>query len=186
METTSGVGHRRLHLAVELDLLLDRVGQSQEHAVQHAPGLAGADHGDIETVERLRVLGECGREARPALDVHAHLVRDLGQDLVVGLLREDVQRAQQRQTGVDHRCELSREDRDVLHLDLVAEPRDLQFLREVLAALLLDVDGHVAHRAQLAHDELRVLRFELTLDELAAAIANLVRKGFRHVLVSRS
>ena len=47
-------------------------------------------------------------------------------------------------------------------------------------ALLLDLDGHVAHRAQLADDELRVLGFELALDELAGLVADLVGEGFGH------
>ena len=50
----------------------------------------------------------------------------------------------------------------------------LRSLAEALLALLLDLDGHVAHRAQLAHDELRVLGLELALDELPGLVADLV------------
>ena len=49
----------------------------------------------------------------------------------------------------------------------------LRSLAEARAALLLDLDGHVAHRAQLADDELRVLGFELALDELAGLVRTL-------------
>ena len=82
--------------------------------------------------------------------------------------------AQQRETGVDHRRELAREDRDVLQLDPVGETGIFRSLLSALAALLLDLDGHVAHRAQLADDELRVVGLELTLDQLSRPVADLV------------
>ncbi len=113
------VGHRRLHLAAQLDLLLDRVGQAQQHAVERTADLTGAHHRDVEAVERLRVLRHRLRERRALLDVHPDLVDDLGERLALGLLGEDVERAQQREAGVDHRRELAREDRDVLQLDAV-------------------------------------------------------------------
>ena len=53
------------------------------------------------------------------------LLDDLGQLGVGGLLLEDVQRAQQRQARVDHRGELSREDGELLELDLLAQLREL-------------------------------------------------------------
>ena len=53
-----GIRHRRLDLAAELDLLLDRVGETHEHAVEHTADLAGAHHRHVETVERLGVLRE--------------------------------------------------------------------------------------------------------------------------------
>ena len=36
------VRHRRLHLAAQLDLLLDRVGEAQQHAVERTADLTGA------------------------------------------------------------------------------------------------------------------------------------------------
>ena len=56
----------------------------------------------------------------------------------------------------------------------------LRSLLRLLLALLLDLDGHVAHRAQLADDELRVLGFELALDQLAGLVADLVGEGLGH------
>ena len=76
------VGHGRLDLLAQLDLLLDGVGQLEQHRVEHAAGLAGSHHGDVEAVERLRVAGQRLREGRPLLDVGPHLVDDLGQDLL--------------------------------------------------------------------------------------------------------
>ena len=67
------VGHRRLHLAPQLDLLLDRVGEPHEHRVEHTAGLTGLHHRDVEVVEHLRVLRQRGGERRAALDVEPHL-----------------------------------------------------------------------------------------------------------------
>ena len=67
-----------------------------------------------------------------------------------------------------------------LSLTRSEKPGIFRSLLSVVAALLLDLDGHVAHRAQLADDELRVLGLELALDELAGLVADLVRERLGH------
>ncbi len=179
-DTTNGIRHRRLHLAAQLDLLLDRGRQSLQDAVEHTAGLTGAHHRHEEAIERLRVLGERGGERCAPFDVEPNLIDDFGERLALGLFGEDVERPQHREPGADHRRELTREDRDVLELDPVGQERDLEVACETLAALLLDLDRHVAHRAQLAHDELRVLRLELAFDQLSGLVADFVGESLGH------
>jgi len=50
-------------------------------------------------------------------DVEHDLARDILERRVFTLVREDVEGLHERQTGVDHRRELAREDDDVAHLD---------------------------------------------------------------------
>src|SRR5581483_2148728 len=114
------------------------------------------------------------------LDVDAHLGDDVRELLVLGLLAQDRQRAQQRKAGVDHRRELAREDRDVLQLDPVGEPRDADVGREAGSTPLLDADGRVAHRAELAGDERLALGLELALDRATGPVADLVLERRRH------
>ncbi len=91
------------------------------------------DHVHVQLVERLRVLAERVGDCIAGLDVeHDRLGHDL-EALVLRLLREDVERLHQRQTGVDHRGELAGEDDDVAHRDLP----DLLLLR--LLVVLDDV-----------------------------------------------
>src|SRR5207248_1145340 len=80
----------------------------------------------------------------------------------------------------DHRRELTRENRDLFQLDAIGEERELQVALEARAALLLDLDRDVTHRPELADDELRVLGFERSLDELAALVLDLVLKCCGH------
>ena len=63
------VGHRRLDLAPQLHLLLERVGQAEHDLVEHAADLAGADHGEVDGREHLRVAGHRLRERQTLLDV---------------------------------------------------------------------------------------------------------------------
>src|SRR5204862_113180 len=56
-----------------------------------------------------------------ALHVVHDLPRHVGQDLVLGLLRQDVEGLHQRQAGVDHGGELAGEHDDVARLDPAAE-----------------------------------------------------------------
>src|SRR6266852_5791577 len=76
--------------------------------------------------------------AMAATDVVHHLAGDAGEDLVLGLLRQDVEGLHQWQAGIDHRGELPREHDDVAHRDAAAE---------------LEIDLELARRgADLHHD----------------------------------
>ena len=108
------VDHRRLHLALQLDVLLDVDGEALENRVEDAARLAGGDHVGVERVERLRVALHAVGERRAALDVLAHLEDDRGKVLVRLLLAEDLEALHERQPGVDHDGELPGEDRQIL------------------------------------------------------------------------
>jgi hypothetical protein len=125
--------------------------------------------------------GQRRRQRRPLLDVDAHLVDDRRQWPALGLLGQDVERAQQRQARVDHRRELTGQNRDVFELDPVPDERDAQVARHRRLLLRLDVDGHVAHRAELPDEELLAVGLERAFEQLAPAVADLVCERFGHV-----
>ena len=79
---------------------------------------------DVETAEDLRVARHRLREQQPAFDVGAKLADDRGEVLVVGLLLEDHERADDVQAGLDHRRELAREDLQRLRLDRLEDAAD--------------------------------------------------------------
>ena len=65
------VGHGALDLAAQAVVLLELVGDAVERLLEHAAGLAGAHHRDVERAEDLRVLGERVGEVEAGLDVLA-------------------------------------------------------------------------------------------------------------------
>jgi hypothetical protein len=84
------------------------------------------------------VLGERDRQGLALFDVVADLLDGLAQLVVLGLLREDPERSDEREPGPDHRRELAREDRQVLELDLAAQPGILMsaFMPLVLTSVI--------------------------------------------------
>ncbi len=89
------VGHRALDLAAQLVVLLELVGDPVQRGLEHAAGLAGAHHGDVQRREDLRVLGERIGEGEAGLDVLAHRPDALLELLVLELVLEHVERAQE-------------------------------------------------------------------------------------------
>jgi hypothetical protein len=83
---------------------------------------------DIEIVENFRVLAQGIRESGATLDISLDLQNGLGKRLVLGLLAQDVQALDEREAGIDHCRELTREEDKILLSDLAAEPRERQFL----------------------------------------------------------
>ena len=121
------VDHRALDLGLELDGLLDVGGQALEDRVEDAARLARRDHVGEEVVEGLGVLAHGVGQAGPALHVHARLLQDLGEVLVLLLGAQDLQALHEGQPGVDHDRELAGEDGQVLGGHAAAElgQRDL-------------------------------------------------------------
>ena len=111
------VDHRALDAALDLRLLLDLERDAVEDRVEDAGRLARLDHRDVEAVEDLRVARHRLREQQAALDVAAQLLQHGAEVLVVGLLLEDDERADDVQAGLDHRRELAGEDLEGLRLD---------------------------------------------------------------------
>src|SRR5262249_58214280 len=81
-------------------------------------------HVGEQVVEDLGVLPERLGEGRAALDLAGDLAGDVAQNLRVALLGEDGETLRDRETGVHHRGELPRVDRQVLVLDLAADLLD--------------------------------------------------------------
>jgi hypothetical protein len=73
----------------------------------------------------------------PGLDVVADLAEDARELLVLRLLGEDRQRAQQGQPSVDHRRELAREDREVLELTFFL-PNEISLLIPRVCVSVMD------------------------------------------------
>ena len=117
------VGHGRLDLAAQRVVLLELVGDAVERLLEHAAGLAGADHGHVQRGEDLGVLLERVGEGEARLDVLAHRADRLAQHRVLDLVLEHVERPQERHARGDHGRELARHDRELVLLDpLGAEP----------------------------------------------------------------
>ena len=145
------VGHRGLDLAAQVVVLLELVGDPLERLLEHAAGLAGAHHGDVERVEDLRVLVERLGEGEAGLDVLADGAERLLELLVLDLLLEDVERPQERHARGDHGRQLAGHDRQLLGLDLLGPERELH----LEPGLLLDQVHHgQAAGLQLGGDRL--------------------------------
>jgi hypothetical protein len=110
-------------------------------------------------------------EGVAALDVVHHLACDVGEDLVLGLLRQNVERLDQRQAGVDHRRELPREDHDVACLDA-----RLEQIGETTALALGLAHLHDDHAvlAQVGNDVVTRAEVDLILDQLALEVPRCV------------
>ena len=111
------VGHRALDLAAQLVVLLELVGDPVQRGLEHAAGLTGAHHGDVERREDLRVLGERVGERQAGLDVLAHGADGVLELLVLELVLEHVERAQEGHARGDHGRQLARHDRQLGRLD---------------------------------------------------------------------
>jgi hypothetical protein len=135
------VDHGALHLAHQGVVLLEEDGQSQENGVENAARLARGHHVDEEARERLWVAAEGVGQGVAGLDVEDHLLGDILQGLVLGLVGQDRQRLHQRQARVDHRGELPGEDHDVARLD----------------ARLAQAEAHLLGRFPDAHQDHPVL-----------------------------
>ena len=129
-ENHRGVDHRALHLAYDRVVLFQERREAEQNRVENTARFTRGDHVDVQIGERLRMLAQRVGERVTALDVVHDLARDVGQNLVFGLLRQNVERLHERQAGVDHGRELAGEDRQVLGAD-----RHAAHLRQLESAL---------------------------------------------------
>src|SRR2546427_2435840 len=161
------VDHRAFDLALQLGGLLEVVGEAHEDRVEDAADLSRLDEARVQVAEDLPVPADRIRERRAGIDVVLDLSEDLPERLRVGLRREDVQALHDRQTRVDHRGELPREDDDVARLYLRADRGHLDLEVETLA-LFLDARGLRlnALRAETDDDGLAARRLHLALQRL--------------------
>ena len=156
------VDHGALDLGLELHRLLDVGGQALQDGVEDAARLAGRDHVGEEVVEGLGVLAHGVGQAGAALHVHAGLLQDLGEGLVVLLAAQDLQALHEGQAGVDHDGELAGEDGEILGGDAAA-----QLGQGDLLALLLDRGDEDLLAAEQGHDGFLVVGHALAGDGLA-------------------
>ena len=89
MSDDDRVGHRALHLALQLLVLLDVGREAVEDGVEDAADLAGGDQLDVELVEDLGVILERVGEGGAGLDLGLDREQDLLHRRVVGLAGED-------------------------------------------------------------------------------------------------
>ena len=175
-EDDGRVDHRALHLADDEVVFLEKLRQAQENRVENTTRFAGGHHVHVEIAERLGVLPQRVGEGVTAFDVVDNLARDIGQDLVLGLLLQNVEGLHQWEAGIDHRGELPREDDDVACLDPCLEQV------EHAAALTLGLP-HLHHDhtvlPQVRDDIVASCQVDLILDEIALEIACSVFK-IRH------
>ena len=127
------VDHRALHLVLDLLRLFGKLGQTVQHDFQHAAGLAGLDHVDVEVVEHLRVGRERIRERAAAGDVLGDAVEAVHHRGGHLLLFQHLDTAHQGKARVHQRRELTRKGRQILGLHAAAqEARQLDVDFDVL------------------------------------------------------
>ena len=141
------IDHRRLHGALQFDVLFDVAREALQNGVENTARLARFHHVVVQRVEDLVVLLHGGGERRAALDRGAGAVQNLLEGFVLLLARKNLQALHQRQAGVDHHRELAREDGQLLGRDAAAAKRgDVEFLP--LFGQLADVDLFAAQRGR--------------------------------------
>jgi hypothetical protein len=159
------VGHRRPDLAAQRVRLLELVRDPHQRLLEHSCRLTGPHHRDVELVEDVRVLLKRVGQRDSRLDVLAHVAEDLLQLLVLGLVLEHVERAQDRHTGRHHGRQLPRHHGQLLRLD------PLEALEQVLARdprlLLDDVEDDQPALAKFVGDRLLRAGVQLALSRHA-------------------
>jgi hypothetical protein len=151
-------------MALELDRLLDVGGQALQDGVEDTARLARRDHVDEEVVEGLGMLAHGVRERGAAFHVHARLLEDLGEGLVLLLAAQDLEALDERETGVDHDRELAHEDGQVLGGHAASE-----LGKDHLLPLLLHGRDQDLVPPQERHHGFLVLRRALARHRLAVA-----------------
>ena len=123
--------------------------------------LARFDQVDEQVVEVQRMLGERLVQRGAGLDVAFDRQHQLLHRRLVVAVADDVEALDHRDTRLQHRGELAREQRDVLGGDLLAALEELHFLAHALGehalAAQVGFDGRLGHREHLALDALALL-----------------------------
>ena len=155
-----------------LDLRFDRFGllhvgrEPVEQLFQNTGRFAGLHQVAVEVVEVLGKLAECGGERRTGFDVAAYVVQQPGHVRVGVAPADDVESLEQWHAGLHHRCQLAREDRDVLGLDRLAAPH----------ATLLDLGGEHALPAQRRLNLVLSGGPDFATDGLAVSMSHVFRR----------
>ena len=182
--TAQRVDHRADDLLLEAAGLLAEVGEALENLVEDAADLAGAHHVGVELVERLRVLGERLAEGHAAFDVVGHGDERVLQHAGLELALEDLEAADDGQSGVLQRRELAREERELLVAHAADGEGLLAFsaragLQAAPADLGLDAGREELLRADLLDRLFLGYGLDLVLDRLALRVHGLESKD-RH------
>ncbi|MCY1230600.1 hypothetical protein D9M72_430180 [compost metagenome] len=154
------VDHRRLDLAFQRDGLFHVERQALQQRIQDTALFAGIDQVAVQRIEVLRMAPECRGHAAAGLDVEADVGQQLGEVGVHVATRDDVDRLQQRDAGLEHGRQLPGEVGNVLLGDL-APARGLA---------LLQLDDGQALLAQRGGDLRLVLGAQLAGEGLALAV----------------
>jgi hypothetical protein len=113
--TTAGYVSALFTLRWSASSFFQELCEAHQDDVQDTARFAGLYHVDVKTAEDLGVAPHRLAQRRTAFHV-GHDFRDrILEELLLGLLRQDVQALHHGQAGVDHGRKLAREDADVLH-----------------------------------------------------------------------
>ena len=137
----AGIDHRTDDFFLELGGFFHEVGQALEDQIEHTAGLTRGDHVHVKFVERLgEFAGRVGERAA-AFDFIRHAADDRLEQTRLLLIFENLQAAQDRQTGVLQRGKLAGKSHQLLARDAADGDRHLPLGREALGLLLFLFDG---------------------------------------------
>jgi hypothetical protein len=137
--------------------------------------LTSANEVEHERREDVGLLGDSVGERCADFDVTSHRREGFRQLFVFGLLGNDCERAEQRESRGDHRRDLSTRDRQVLGLDPLLEDPDVEVTVEAGAGRgLRDRNGGEPHGAHSRNNRRLARSLELALDDLASGVTSRV------------
>ena len=128
------IHHRRFHLLAQPCGILQINCQTSKNLGKQTALFTRGNHREIKPVEHLRVLLQRLGETVPAFHSRAHVPDHVAHRLVGRLFRQGLERLHHRQTGIDHRCQLPREN------DQIAQSHTSATGPTLFAHLLLDRD----------------------------------------------
>ncbi len=111
------IDHRPFDFPLEVFGLFHEVGQTLQDDFQGTTRLTGLDHVDVQPIKRLGGLAHRFGQRRAAFDLLAGVHQRVLQPARFGLLFQNPQASQNRQTGVLQNGQLPREHRQIATAD---------------------------------------------------------------------
>ena len=158
-EDCEGIGHRAFDFPAQLYGLLDVGRQTVQDRIEHTSQLASGHQVHEQIIEDFRVLSQRIGKRAARLDRHFDVFEASLEVWVRFLVREEVQRLDDRQARVDHRGELASEDDDLSQTDTGGA----RHLEHDFFGLLLDLRDRDALSLEASFNVLPSLRLDLSL-----------------------